>query len=681
MTLPGPSGVAWALGLLAWAGAAAVVGELVRAGASRKVGTWRALEPVERLLLDFYLGGATMYLVAAVPVGAFVTPVVFGLPVAAGAVLLVWAIARRRTSTARADLRPFVALFRPAAVVALLCALALFAFELAVALPISTGNTYDSSLLTLYVSLLLQHHAIPLSFQPYSSVGLLYPQGTTVWLGWAETVFSLPPARTSLLVTPLFFALAPLGAFVFGRRAFGSDRAGVAFALLLAAVGSWTRVLVAGSNDFVFAFPLVLLLAGESFGWLRGAVPSVGDAVGFGVLVGYSAALNPVGAEWLLPALLLAGLWTRPAGSGATVRWLGRWATAVLAAFVALLPTLYVLVQGRNSPGLTPGAGAAPPGTSPGITGAQFVGSIDPYLFRPSDVWLSPIPLLRLELAVLLTVGIAVVLLVPRASAVGKYLASFRPFVVSGAVVLVALLGLLWAASTGFGPAVRLAEISSSAELSIWLFTLYTFLGGVVLVLLLERVSAYARTPPTRTATVLDREGRRPGRAGLPRGTVTVLLVLVIVVPGVALTPTELPPVLTELYHDFGNVSADDFALLSYAGANLPAGARVLIAPGSAAGFLPGYAPDLVLLYPLVPGWEWLNSSYRLVVSQLTNATLNSTGLAALGYLDVQYIVVTGNNTLLWPPFSPAPLLADPGAFRLLWNEGDAYLFERAFPP
>ena len=150
-----------------------------------------------------------------------------------------------------------------------------------------------------------------------------------------------------------------------------------------------------------------------------------------------------------------------------------------------------------------------------------------------------------------------------------------------------------------------------------------------------------------------------------------------IVVPGVALTPTELPPVLSELYHDFGNVSAADFALLSYAGAHLPAGARVLIAPGSAAGFLPGYAPDLVLVYPLVPGWEWLNSSYRVVVSQLTNATLNATGVAALASLDVGYIIVTGNNTVLWPPFSPAPLLAEPGAFPLVWSEGDAYLFER----
>lgn len=680
MTLPGPSGVAWALELLLWAVAAALVGELVRALASRKVGAWRALDSIERLLLDFYLGGATMYLVAAIPIGAFVAPVVVGLPIVAGAGVVAWMASGRPRRPLAAVVRPFSTLFRPAALVALVAAMGLFVFELAIALPVPTGNTYDASLLTLYVSVLLQHHALPLSFQPYASVGILYPQGTTVWLGWAQTDFGLPPARTSLLVTPLFFALAPLGAFVFGRRAFSSDRAGVAFAIVLVAIGSWTRVLVAGSNDFVFAFPLVLLLAGQGLGWLRGAVPSVPDALAFGLMLGYSAALNPVGAEWLAPSLLLAGLWVRPALSGAPLRWVGRWAIAAAVSFVALVPTLYVLVQGRNSPGLTPGAGAPPAGMAVGITGSQFVGTIDPYLFRPSDVWLSPLPLLRLELAILLSVGLLILLVVRRPFAIARYLEPFRSFVAAGIAVTIALLGVLWAASTGFGPAVRLTALSSAAELSIWLFTLYTFVGGVVLVLLLERLASDWKRGARAPAEASRRDGHRPRSLSIPPGTIPVVLVAVLIAPGVVLTPTQLPPVLNTLYADFGNVSVADLDLLSYAGSHLPAGSRVLIAPGSAAGFLPGYAPNLVLLYPLVPGWEWLNASYDLVVSELRNATLNASGTAALASLDVEYLIVTGNNTVLWPPFSPVPLLADPSAFPLLWSEGDAYLFQHVPP-
>jgi hypothetical protein len=678
VTLPGPSGVAWALGLLLWATAAAVVGEFVRALAARLFNVWRRLESVERMLLDFYLGGATMYLVAAIPGGAFVAPVVLGLPIAAAVGVLVLVSVGRRAPLTAADSRHGTSLFRPAAIVALLSGFALLVFELALALPVATGNTFDSSMLTLYVSLLLQHHTIPLSFQPYAPLGILYPQGTTVWLGWAQLDFGLPPARTSLLVTPLFFALAPVGGFVFGRRAFASDRAGVAFALMLAAVGSWTRVLVGGSNDFVFAFPFVLLLAGQSFGWLRGGTPSVPEAVGFGLLLGYSAALNPIGAEWLLPTLLVAGILVRPRYSGASLRWVGRWAIAAAVSVVALLPTLYVLIQGRSSPGFTPGAASPPIGTPTGITFGQFVGNIDPYLFRPSDVWLSPLPLLRLELAILFTVGIAVLVLAGRRSMLARFLEPFRPFVVAGIAVTIALIALIWAASTGFGPAVRLAEVTSAPELSIWLFTMYTLVGGLALVLLLERVVLLARTaraPAPAAGRRLRRTHPEPRR--LPRGAVSVLLILLIVVPGVALTPTELPSVLGELYQDFGNVSVADFALLAFSGANLPHGARVLIAPGSAAGFLPGYAPDIVLLYPLIPNWEWVNQSYHVLVSQLTNATLNSTGLSALAALNVEYIVVTAANTVLWLPFSAAPMLSDPSAFPLLYHEGDAYLFGR----
>jgi hypothetical protein len=673
VTLPGPSGVAWALALLGWAATAAIVGECVRCLAARVVVSWQVLEPVERALLDFYLGGAVLFLVAALPIGAFVPAVVYGLPIAAAA-LITLLVARHR---GRAGTAPSLAL-GPAPLIALAVALALLLFELSVALPIPTGNTYDSSLLTTYVALLLQHHALPLSFQPYASVGLLYPQGATVWLGWAQLDFGLPAARTSLLVTPLFLALAPLGAYVFGRRAVGTDRAGVAAAVMVAAVGSWTRVLVGGSNDFVLAFPLVLLLAGQSFSLWRGRPPTVPDAAAFGLLLGYSAAMNPVGAEWLLPTVLVLGLVASPGLRGSLARWLRRWAVAAVAAFVALIPTLVVLVQGWTSPGLTPGGGAAPAGTPTGLSLAQFVGSIDPYLFRPSDVWLSPIPFLRLELAILLTAGLAVFLLIPTDSALGRFFGALRSFVAVAALVIVAQLGALLAASTGFAPAVRFEEISSGAELSIWLFTLYTLLAAVPLLIFLERVVRDARPSAANLPSRPHVPGRSIGR--LPRGTIPALLVVVIVVPGVVLTPTQLGPVMTHLYRDFGSVTAGDFALLKNASALLPPGSRVLVAPGSSAEFLPGYAPGIVLLYPMVPGWPWINASYHLVVAELTNATLNGTGLAAMGALDVEYVAVTGNNTVLYPAFSPAPLLAEPSVFRLLFESGDAYLFSRTLP-
>ncbi len=680
MALPGPSGTEWALELLLWAAGAALVGELVRGLASRWVASWRALDGVERALLDLYLGGAFMFLLAALPIGAFVWPTLLGVPVGAAVLTLAGAFrGRRRAGAPPEPDRPGAWFPRPAVLVALLAALGLLVFELAIAESVATGNTFDSSLLTTWVALLLEHGSIPLSYAPYASVGVLYPQGTTVWLGWAQGLFGLPPARTSLLVTPLFLALAPLGAFAFARRAFGADSAAAGAAVFVAVVGSWTRVLVGGSNDFVLAFPLVLLLAGQAIAWAEPSRLRTPDVIAFGLLLGYSAALNPVGAEWFLPSLLVLGLLGTPRAGREIARWLARWAGIVAASAVALIPTLYVLGLGWSSPSLTPGTAAAPSGTAVGIGAAGFVGGIDPYLFRPSDVWFSPIPLLRAELAILLTVGLGILVLGDRIPGVGAYVRRFRRFVAVGIAVLIGLLAVLWAASTGWGPAVRFAEVTNGQELSIWLFTIYTLVAALPFLLLLERWRLARPSPvPTGGRT---RRASRTTAAVAPGAALSLVLVIAIATPGVVLSGTSLPPVLDRLYGDFGNVSADDFALLSYAGAHLPSGARVLVAPGSAGLFLPGYDAHAVLLYPMVPNWMWINASYTLLVRELTNGTLDAAGDGALAALDVQYLIVTGANTVLWPPFSPAPLLAAPSEFPVEFHAGDAYLFARVTPP
>ena len=147
-------------------------------------------------------------------------------------------------------------------------------------------------------------------------------------------------------------------------------------------------------------------------------------------------------------------------------------------------------------------------------------------------------------------------------------------------------------------------------------------------------------------------------------------------------TPAQLPSALSTLYTDFGTVSAEDFALLSYAGSHLPPGARVLVAPGSAGEFLPAYDPTAVLLYPMLPGWTRVNASYTLLVSELTNGTLeHPEGFSALRFLDVQFVIVTAANSILWPAFSYEPFLNDPYQFPVLYENGTALLIAVAPPP
>ncbi|MFY9717560.1 MAG: hypothetical protein WAK40_06470 [Thermoplasmata archaeon] len=676
MPVPGPPDALWAAALLAWALYAAVLGEAVRLVAARWVPQWRSSEPIERFLLDFYLGGATWYLLAALPVGGFVRPVVFGLPIAAASGLLVVTVLRRRAGHRPPVEQTIGRLFAWAPALAVATALGLFLVEIAAALSVGTGNTFDSSLLTTYTALLLQHGSLPLSFRPYASPMILYPQGTTVWLGGAQLAFGLPPARTALLVTPLFLALVPLSGYVFGRRLFGTDRAGAAVALSLGWLGPATRALVGGSNDFALAFPLVLLLAAQTTAWTGDRSLRWGDAAGFGLLLGYSAAINPVGAEWLLPALLTMLLVRSLPDRARAARAIRRWAVALGAAYVPLLPTIYVLALGIRSPGLVAGAASPPSLARTGISVSQLVGSLDPFLFRATDLELSPLPTIRAELAILLVVGIVLLLVARRPAGRGPDGSAFATWALAAGGAIVAWMIVLTAAGAGVAVARPFAEISSAAELSMWIFTVYGLIAAVPLLWLFDLLASPPRPSVSGAATPASRyrRARTVGRSGPERGAALLFVAAVAVLaPGIVLTSTSLSPVLRTFYSDFGTVSGADFALLACAGGHLPPASRVLVAPGSAAEFLPGYARGIVLLYPLVPEWQWESAAYRLVVQQLTNATLNASGESALASLNVGFIAVTERNTVLWPPFSPTPL--ESSEFSVVFHEADAYMF------
>ncbi|MCI4347882.1 MAG: hypothetical protein L3J97_04605, partial [Thermoplasmata archaeon] len=254
MSLPGPTGLTWALELLLFAAAFLPAGELIRRLAARWVALFRNPGWIERVLLDLYLGGVGLYVLAAVPLGLFALPLIAGYLGGAGAVLFILVVREARSSptpftlrwpTWRIDLLPGLLVVGATS--------AVFAVEVFVAEGIPTGNSFDTSILTDYVALLLLHHQVPLSFAPIAPQLTSYPQGPTVWLAAAQLIYSLPPARTPLLVTPLFLSLAPLAGYVLGRRQLGSPWAGLLIGLTFALIGSWTRVMVATSNDFVFS--------------------------------------------------------------------------------------------------------------------------------------------------------------------------------------------------------------------------------------------------------------------------------------------------------------------------------------------------------------------------------------------------------------------------------------------
>ena len=676
MAFPGPGALGDFAGLLLLALLAILLGEPVRSLLARWSGWLAGVDPVERAVVDLYLGGALVYVLAAVPLGLYSPAAV----VVVGA--LAWALRLWRGPSVRrsaaATLRSVASAARRVPYWLVLASfLGLLAVEVAAAAPVPTGNTYDSSLYALYGSLLLLHHTIPLTLAPVDPVAVAFPQGATVWFTLGQGVVGTTPLRSSLLVTPLFLALGGPAAFAVGRRWWGTPEAGAAVAVVFALLGPFPREMVSGSNDLVLAVPLVLLLAAFAAVWSERAPPTWADALVFGGLAGYAAALNPVGTEWLFVVVPVSALLAAPRLSGAPARWIARYAASAALALVFVLPVVAVLVLSHGSPGFVPAGAAVPPGVPFGATPAQFVGNTDPFLFRPSDTWLSPFPLLRAELAALLLLGAAVLV-------VGMYgrLAVPRPFgrlAVSGALVGIAGCGAFVAAHDGVPGLALLVDLSSADQLSVILFLVYTAVAAVPLIVLFEWLAPRASAPSGGRPTSPPRPGPSRGTAG-PATALSLVLVLVVVLPGAGVTALSLPSQLGSVYDRYSNVTAADLALLQYEAANLPDGARLLIAPGSAAEFLPANDPEVVLLYPMVPNFFDVNASYTLLVRELTNATLDASGRAALAALDVNFVAVTGRSSALFLPFSAPPLEADP-QLDLVFHQGDAWLFEGPVPP
>jgi hypothetical protein len=672
VTVPGPGFGPWAVGLLLFAAASSLAGGAVRTAAIRYLPSWRTLGPIERLLLDLYLGGAAVYALAVLPLGLF-TAATFPAVVALATAYLLYRAARLgRARTGSAIVRAVSEYVALGPAVALAAAGALGLLELALAIGVPTGNTYDASQLATYTTLLIQHHSIPSTL---SGVGLpvpvVYPQGAAVWMASAQLLFGLPAARTALLVTPMFFALAPLGAYALGERWLGGWKAGATLAATFLLLATWTRFQVAGSYDFVAAFPLVLLLIALSKGWLEETLLSWREAVAFGLLAGYAAALSPVGVGWWLLALpVAAGLTAGVRWSGNVRGWFARFGVTLVASAVPILPSLVGIVGGLGHLGYSPAEPAVGTIAPVGLTGPEVLGYVDPFLFRPSDIWLSPFPALRLELAGLLVIGAMLLLLRPRF--VGEPSRAAR-FAVAGGASTAAWFLLEWLASTGSQPFGVLAPLTSGGELAEMLFTVFVIVAAVPLLLLVDRPSA---APPATT----EPSARRSRTDPFPAATVAFLVALLLLVPAVAVTATEFPTAVQNTYASFGNVSAADFALLDWAPGHLPAGARVVVAPGSAAEFLPSYAPSLRVLYPMVVGFAYPNATYRDLVRELTNGTTGPNATSDLRVLEAEYIVVTGANSALGKPFAPGPLLADPADFPLVFHDGDAYVFAVDLP-
>jgi hypothetical protein len=644
-----------------------------------RLGEWLAgrrfsLLITERIILSFFASGGLLYVCASIPLPIYGLPLVVGLLVA-GALACLALVSHDHAKDLGAALR--VLLSWPMLAVGL-GTLGLLALE------ISSGslllpNGVDGAVHSLFVNLILRNHSIPSTLDPFAADGVIYPLGAPVWMTLPVLLFGWPIVAAPIFLPPLFACLSVAAGFSLGERLSPDLRSrtpwvGLLFAAFFGLIASWPRLYVGGSYDFIFALPLFVVALGLLRAWASTGPTSWRSSLALGLFLGYATALS---AAVGVALMLLLGGWIlafhrvpRQSVGSAMLRLLG--AVGIAAIFV--VRSIVGVVAWFDYPGhvLTP-TGSAP--YAPLVTHSVYnlgLTQIDPFgLFR----WkVSPISSLSVELEVLLVVGIAlsIFLLLRPQSALGRYLSTdLVRWVGLSTLILLAETSALLALGTLNGSVSGIQSVTNLWETSVLLFFFYQLIAVLPLVAMTNSlrgssgVSRASASPPPRLPAV----GRRPIRAGVSGWrAVTVVVLLVALGTGGGATVVAVPGYLHSYLLTQANATSSDVAALEWAPAHLPSCSRVLVAPGSAAQFLPEYAVVNVI-YPTFP--YPTNLSYSTIVTDLTAGNYSNTTRAALTELGVTEIFATGQTTNAFLPFDVRPL-ENSSDFTVLFAQGDA---------
>ena len=686
----------WVLGvqlvLLAGALAGAGVGYL-RFGL-RILRTNLSLGWVEQSLIGLYVPLGILYVLASLPLPLFSLATVLGV-LAIGWALLIGTELRRghiasRISGLAQTLRPWGRGWIAAVVIGT-STLGLLAFEVVVMGGVAAPNTFDGSIQVDFVVLLLQHHTDPWTLAPFApNAGVVYPQGTAVTLASATLLLGWPVVMSPAFLSPLFAALSVPAGYVLGIRLVGNQskmafRFGLILAAVFATLSTWPRFLVGGSYDFLFSVPLLFVLVGGALvlsrsprvQWQKVAL----YAVGAGVLGSFSL----VSLQFLLCFLVVLVIARHSGSLRSFVSGLGRAATVAAVSLAFLSRSIMGWIVWWSYPGHTLTEVGNGPEWTPPVQPSNPIGSltglVDPFLFRPVDVWLSPFPLLKAELALLLVAGLIAIstLLMMRHSknywAIPRELGETLLFAIFACLLLIGFLVMVPGVLAGKASA---SVPSNGNELSIILFILYTVITAIPLLWASRALASHGsaeRSPTTRPPHLAGSRPRARGSGDpvrLPHSFLTLLILVVPIVSGGVMTVSQAPQYLGDITGPLGNVTPADYSALEWMGTHLPGCSGVLVAPGSAGQFLPVYS-SARLVFPVDP--IPLNLSYHRVVEDLTAGFVNATTVSDMRSLQLTEVFVSGRSNLHWMPFQTTPLESS-SDFVLIYTEGDAYVFE-----
>jgi hypothetical protein len=635
-----------------------------------------SLSVLERLLLGFYAAGFVLFVLATIPFPWYGRELFDGCLVV-GVAGYVSLTIRERFLGLRAA---FAYARTPVAMLVGFGTLGLFVLELLPVWNHPFPNTWDGSATALWTQLTLHNGTLPTNLQPFASAPVVYPLGTTVWMTFPVMFLGWSVVQTPVLLPPLFLSLTVPAAFAWGSRWYdGSSRVagvvGLLFAGSFGLIVNWPRFYTGGSYDFAFALPLFMILLGFVPGLIRGKQSNIGALIGFGLASAVCASLSLAAGEGIIVTL---AAFAAVEGGTDFRRFASILARVIVVAAFEVLALLRSLGEW-----VAQGEPAFAPSNAYGSMNSRLVqGELDPFvLWKPK---LSPFPWVSLELQIMLVAGVVTAIwLMRRARGDAPYapLTRFSRDLFIGTAGLFLFTALLLTSVAPWPAASLLRGVTNLDQASILLFL---FFGGMSV---LPLVAIAVWWSGSRTSTQIVAQTSRGGRdigirptvhrslrsaLGSKVGGGLALSILILpLVLGAGYTVADGPGVIQQNVEKTSNVTPADVVAMQWIAGNLPRCSAVLVAPGSAGQFLPEFAV-VRIIFPMNP--VPVNNSYRVVVSDLIGGRYTAATRDALLSLGVTEILVTGQSSVSYAPFSASPLEASPD-FGRTFAQGDASVF------
>jgi hypothetical protein len=636
-----------------------MLGEPWRIILGRFAGLFKSLGFLQILVIDVYLGGFFLYAVAVIPLHLFAATALYAITIlsAIAALFFHWrrvvGVVHNLSLHPKSTIRNHLS-FEPMVVASL------FLLSLSIqTLPFNYllfGSVRDTSLHSLFVQVLIENRQVPETVQPYSSAGIVYPQGFTPIAAYSTFVLGYLPPQAILYLTALFNSLTILGAYFLGKALSKKWNLGLGLAFIFTFVASWPKYITWGSNPFVASFPLYFVCL-SFLPYLVRNKTNLKTIFAIGLVFGYLSVLHLQTYETLIASLFI--LWLYITLKREKTRWSGL-RNLIIVTGVSLLilsPFLYRAAAFYSYPYHNEGlpADVEIPIPQPSIA-IILTGITSFYQNLANSV------LLRVLSIVLLCVSALTIVSFRRKSG---FTQTSGLVVIGVASLLGQLLILLFAAVSAY-------DLPFYAQPLLLYLPIYFFVAAFTVFLynsfsscLSKKVLSEAVSPKPRARVVLV-------------AAIASMLVLGIYAPFLYQSLVLDAGDLYGSYAVFGVTTEQDLQLILSIRDTLPQNATILVNTFQGGTFIPSIANRKAVF---LSSAESYSVSYQRLVTMLEENVINATTLDLMKYLGVTNIYVGSgvSGAEGWiHRWNPKLFLGNPN-FKLVKNFGDAYLFQFAY--